>query len=162
MTSGVDTRSSMAVGPVNDGAVRTRDGSRMLSHQRSLHQKNHGKDAEMAVVYGVVWMAVVVVFIAAYWRIFAKAGRPGWASLIPIYNVVTLLHITGRSGWWTLGMFVPLLNVFVLIRLVFELARAFGRGIGFGVGLLLLSPIFVPVLGFGGSQYVGRNTAAAR
>jgi hypothetical protein len=116
----------------------------------------------MAVVYGVVPLAFVVVLIAAYWRIFAKAGRPGWASLIPIYNVVTLLHITGRSGWWILGMCVPLLNVFVWIRLVFELARAFGRGIGFGFGLLLLSPIFVPVLGFGGSQYVGRDTAPVR
>ena len=116
----------------------------------------------MAVVYGGVSLAIVVVLIAAYWRILAKAGRPGWASLIPIYNVVTLLHITGRSGWWILGMFVPLLNVFVWIRLVFELAGAFGRGIGFGLGLLLLSPIFVPVLGFGGSQYVGRNTAPLR
>ena len=114
------------------------------------------------VVYGVVWLAIVAVVIAAYWRIFAKAGRPGWASLVPIYNVVTLLHITGRSGWWTLGLFVPLLNFFVLIRLVFELAGAFGRGIGCGFGLLLLSPIFVPVLGFGGSQYIGRDTAVAR
>jgi len=116
----------------------------------------------MNAVYGVVWLAIVVVLLAAYWRIFAKAGRPGWVSLIPIYNIVTLLQITGRSGWWILGMCVPLLNIFVAIRLVFELARAFGRGIGFGLGLLLLSPIFVPVLGFGGSQYVGRETAPAR
>jgi hypothetical protein len=113
----------------------------------------------MNVVYSVVWLAIVAVLIAAYWRVFAKAGRPGWASLVPIYNVVTLLHITGRSGWWILGMFVPLLNLFVVIRLVFELAGAFGRGIGFGFGLLLLSPIFVPILGFGGSHYVGRHTA---
>lgn len=115
----------------------------------------------MAVLYGVVWLAIVVVVLAGYWRVFAKAGRPGWACLIPIYNVVTLLHITGRSGWWILGMCVPLLNLFVVIRLVFELAGAFGRGIGFGIGLLLLSPIFVPVLGFGGSQYVGRSAATA-
>ena len=115
----------------------------------------------MAAVYGVVWLVVVVVLLAAYWRIFAKAGRPGWASLIPIYNVVTLLHITGRSGWWVVGMCVPLLNIFVAIRLVFELAGAFGRGIGFGFGLLLLSPIFVPVLGFGDSRYVGRSSVLA-
>jgi hypothetical protein len=113
----------------------------------------------MAAIYSVVWLGIVVVLIAAYWRIFAKAGRPGWASLVPIYNVVTLLHITGRSGWWTLGMFVPLLNIFVVLRLVFELAGAFGRGLGFGFGLLLLSPIFVPVLGFGESRYVGRGAA---
>jgi uncharacterized protein DUF5684 len=115
----------------------------------------------MVAIYSLVWLAIVVVLIAAYWRIFAKAGRPGWASLVPIYNVVTLLHITGRSGWWTLGMFVPLLNIFVFIRLVFELAGAFGRGIGFGFGLLFLSPIFIPVLGFGDSRYVGRGTVLA-
>jgi uncharacterized protein DUF5684 len=112
----------------------------------------------MTAISGLVWLGVVVVLIAAYWRIFSKAGRPGWASLIPIYNMVTLLHITGRSGWWVVGMCVPLLNLFVFIRLVFELAGAFGRGIGFGFGLLLLSPVFVPVLGFGGSRYVGRRT----
>ncbi len=113
----------------------------------------------MAALYSLVWLAIVVVLVAAYWRIFAKAGRPGWASLIPIYNAVTLLHITGRSGWWLLGMCVPLLNIFVFIRLVFELAGAFGRGFGFGFGLLLLSPVFVPVLAFGGSRYVGRGAA---
>jgi Family of unknown function (DUF5684) len=115
-----------------------------------------------AAVSSVLWLGIVVLLIAAYWRIFAKAGRPGWASLVPIYNAVTLLHITGRSGWWILGMCVPLLNIFVFIRLVFELAGSFGRGIGFGFGLLLLSPIFVPVLAFGDSRYVGRGPSLAR
>ena len=107
----------------------------------------------------LLWIGVAVLALVAYWRIFDKAGQPGWASLIPIYNLVKLLQITDRSGWWTLGFFVPFLNVFVFIRLVFDLSKAFGRGVGFGFGLLLLSPIFLPVLAFGSSRYAGRAGA---
>jgi hypothetical protein len=107
----------------------------------------------------LVWLGVVAILIVAQWRIFTKAGQPGWACLIPIYNMVKMLHITGRSGWWLLGFCVPLLNIFVAIRLVFDLAGAFGRGVGFGFGLLLLSPIFIPVLAFGKSSYVRRAAA---
>jgi Family of unknown function (DUF5684) len=107
-----------------------------------------------------VWLAAVVVSIVAVWRLFEKAGRPGWASLIPFYNLVVMLQISGRSGWWLLGMFVPLLNIFVGIRLPFDLAKAFGRGIGFGFGLLFLSMIFAPILAFGDARYV-RGTATA-
>ena len=114
----------------------------------------------MELVSSVVWLGLTVALLAAQWRVFAKAGVPGWACLIPVYNLVKLLHITGRSGWWTLGLFVPFLNLFVSIRLVFELAGAFGRGVGFGFGLLLLSPIFIPILGFGSAHYVGRGAAA--
>jgi hypothetical protein len=108
----------------------------------------------------LVWLAVVGVLLAAYWQIFAKAGQPGWVSLIPFYNLIKLLHITGRSGWWIVGLMVPFLNFFVFIRLVFDLAKSFGRGVAFGFGLLLLSPIFIPVLAFGSSRYVGRGAAS--
>jgi hypothetical protein len=114
----------------------------------------------MEALSSLVSLAFVAVVVVAYWRIFAKAGVPGWVSLVPIYNMVKLMHITGRSGWWIVGMFVPFLNFFVVIRLVFDLAASFGRGVAFGFGLLLLSPVFVPVLAFGGSRYVGRGAAA--
>ena len=114
----------------------------------------------MELLSALLWLGLTAVIIAAYWRIFAKAGLPGWASLIPVYNLVKLLHITGRSGWWTLGLFVPFLNLFVSIRLVFELAGAFGRGVGFGFGLLLLSPIFIAILGFSSARYLGHVARA--
>jgi hypothetical protein len=107
----------------------------------------------------VVWLAVTVALVAAVWKIFAKAGRPGWASLIPIYNTITMLHITGRSGWLILALLVPFWNIYIAIRLVFNLAQVFGRGIGFGFGLLFLSPIFLLILGFGDAQYVGPRNA---
>jgi hypothetical protein len=114
----------------------------------------------MEAVSVVVWLALTLALVVAQWRIFAKAGVPGWACLVPVYNMVKLLHISGRSGWWLLGLCVPLLNVFVFIRLVFDLAGAFGRGVAFGFGLLLLSPIFVLILGFGNARYVGRGATA--
>ena len=114
----------------------------------------------MELLSALLWLGLTVALLVAQWRIFAKAGVPGWVCLIPVYNVVKLLHITGRSGWWTLGLFVPFLSLFVAIRLVFDLAGAFGRGVGFGFGLLLLAPVFLLILGFGSSDYVGRGAAA--
>ena len=106
---------------------------------------------------GIVWLAVVVVMIVGMWKLFAKAGQPGWAAIVPLYNYIVLFRITGKSAWWILGMMVPLLNIYVGIRLVFNLASVFGRGIGFGFGLLFLFPIFVLILAFGDSVYVGPN-----
>ena len=105
-------------------------------------------------------LGLVALAFVAYWRLFVKAGEPGWASLIPIYNVVKLLRISGRSGWWVLGMCVPFLNLFVLIRFGLDLARAFGRSVGFGIGVLLLPLVFIPILAFGSSEYVGRPASA--
>jgi len=105
----------------------------------------------------LIWLVVVVAMLAGIWKLFTKAGQPGWAAIIPIYNYVVMFRITGRSPWWILGMFVPFLNFFVFIRLVFDLAKAFGRGVGFGFGLLFLFPIFVLILAFGDAQYVGRD-----
>lgn len=110
-----------------------------------------------SAIAGLIWLVVVVAMVAAMWKLFTKAGQPGWAALIPFYNYVVMFRITGRSPWWILGLFVPFLNFFVAIRLVFDLARSFGRGIGFGFGLLFLFPIFVMILAFGDAQYVGRD-----
>src|ERR687885_327624 len=94
-------------------------------------------DGPVARLVLAAYLSLVVLNVAAYWRIFSKAGQPGWTVLVPIYGSIKLLQITGRSGWWTLAFLVPLFNVFPIIRLAFDLARVFGRGTGFGFGLLL-------------------------
>lgn len=107
---------------------------------------------------GVAWaiyVLVILVELAAVWRIFQKAGRPGWAAIIPIYDAYVLLKIVGRPGWWLLFYFVPVVNIIVLIVVYHDLSKSFGHGGGFTVGLVFLSFIFIPVLGFGSSRYVG-------
>jgi uncharacterized membrane protein YoaK (UPF0700 family) len=94
------------------------------------------------------------------WKVFAKAGEPGWAAIIPIYNVIVFLKIAGRPWWWVFLLLIPLVNIIVGIIASLDVAKAFGKGAGFGVGLALLGVIFYPILAFGDAKYV-RAAAAA-
>jgi hypothetical protein len=96
-----------------------------------------------------------VLMIVALWKIFTKAGQPGWACLIPIYNIYILCKIVGRPGWWVILMLIPFVNFIIAIILFIDLAKSFGNGVGFGLGLAFLGIIFFPILGFGSSQYQG-------
>lgn len=98
---------------------------------------------------------MTVFYIFCYWKIFEKAGKPGWAAIIPIYNILVQLEIIGRPWWWLLLLFVPVANVVIGIMLLFDLAKVFGKGTGFGFGLLFLAPIFIPILAFGSATYLG-------
>lgn len=101
------------------------------------------------------FLCAMVFYIAAFWRILLKAGQPGWGALIPFYNVYLWVKVAGRPGWWILLFFVPVVSIFVTLILALDIARAFAKSGGFGVGLFLLSFIFVPVIGFGSSTYQG-------
>jgi hypothetical protein len=95
------------------------------------------------------------VMIASMWKVFVKAGQPGWAAIVPIYNMIVLLQIVGRPVWWILLCFIPLVNLVVSIMIMIDLAKSFGQGAGFGIGLVFLGFIFFPVLAFGGARYLG-------
>ena len=101
----------------------------------------------------VIWLAVVVLMIAAMWKVFEKAGEPGWAAIIPIYNFLVLLKIAGKPMWWIILFFIPVVNLIVAIVMLFSLARNFGKGGGFALGLLLLPPVFYPMLAWGDARY---------
>jgi hypothetical protein len=103
----------------------------------------------------LMMLAIVVIFIAGMWRMFSKAGKPGWACIVPIYNVVVMLQIAGRPVWWLLLFFIPFVNVIVGIMVAFDIARAFGKGAMYGIGLAFFGFIFYPLLGFGDAHYVG-------
>ena len=109
----------------------------------------------VAAVLFLVYVIVIVVEIAAMWKVFEKADRPGWGAIVPFYNAYLLCEIVGFSGWMMLLLFIPFVNIVFALVLYFKLAAAFNKGVGFGVGLALLSFIFAPILGFGSSQYVG-------
>jgi hypothetical protein len=106
-------------------------------------------------LFWIFWLAFTVLMIVACWKIFTKAGQPGWASIIPIYNWYILCKIVGRPGWWVILLLIPFVNFIIGIILCIDLAKSFGKGVGFGIGLVLLSVIFFPILGFGSAQYQG-------
>ena len=111
--------------------------------------------AGIAALFVLVVVGVIVFYIVALWRVFAKAGVPGWGAIIPIYNIYLWCKIAGRPGWWVLLFFVPVVNVIVHLIVSLDVAKSFARSGAFGVGLWLLAFIFVPILGYGSSRYVG-------
>ena len=101
----------------------------------------------------VVILAMIVFQIAAWWKMFAKAGIPGWAAIVPIYNIVVLIQVAGKPVWWIILCLIPIVNIIVLLLISIGVAKNFGKGALFGVGLFLLGFIFYPILGFGDDQY---------
>jgi uncharacterized protein DUF5684 len=114
-----------------------------------------GRGQAPGPLFWIFYLAFSILILAAWWKIFTKAGQPGWACIIPIYNLYVWCKIVGRPWWWILLMLIPFVNFIILIILFIDLAKSFGKGVGFGIGLLLLSVIFFPILGFGSAQYQG-------
>ena len=110
----------------------------------------------------LVFCAVAVLFIIGGWKVFTKAGKPGWAILIPIYNAYVVLTIVGRPGWWLLLMFIPLVNIAIALIVAIDMAKSFGQTTLFGVLVLfILGAIGYLVLGFGNYKYLGPAAATA-
>ena len=100
-------------------------------------------------------LLIGLLVVAGMWKLFTKAGKPGWAAIIPIYNFIVLLQIAGKPLWWIVLFFIPVVNIVAAAMVMIGVAKAFGKGTGFALGLLFLSPIFIPILGFSDAQYVG-------
>lgn len=108
-----------------------------------------------SIVYTLVVLAIAIVVLVGLWKVFEKAGKPGWAAIVPLYNCYCLFEMTFGTGWLFLLMFVPCVGAIMMIIMWVKLAMAFDKGVGFGIGILFLPFIFVPMLGFGDAQYVG-------
>jgi Family of unknown function (DUF5684) len=106
---------------------------------------------------GILWfyLALVVFWVLGTWCVFAKAGESGWQAIIPIWNTIVLLRIVGRPWWWLILYVIPIVGLITLIVVASDLSKSFGRGGGTTVGLILLQPIFVMILGFGSAEYHG-------
>jgi uncharacterized protein DUF5684 len=99
--------------------------------------------------------AVFILMIASQWRLNVKAGKPGWACLVPFYNMIVYLQIAGKPTWWILLYFVPLVNIVVSVMSVLAFAGKFGKGTGFALGIVFLPFVFLPILAFGDDPYIG-------
>jgi Family of unknown function (DUF5684) len=128
----------------------------LFTPARLLAQVEYSTQGEppspVSMIFGLL---VALLIIVAMWKVFTKAGQPGWASIIPIYNLYIWCKIVGRPWWWILLMLIPFVNFIIAIILCIDLAKSFGKGVGFGLGLALLGFIFWPILGFGSAQYQG-------
>lgn len=125
-----------------------------------LAQSSSGGGGSAAgVVFGCMFMliqlGIAVAVIVGMWKMFVKAGQPGWAAIVPIYNLYIWCKIVGRPGWWVLLMLIPIVSIIFAIILCLDLAKAFGKGVGFAIGIIFLGFIFIPILGFGDAQYQG-------
>lgn len=125
----------------------------------------------------IFMLAIIVFMIIALWKIYTKAGKPGWACIVPVYNYIVLLQIAGKPIWWIVWFILPVVGalittvspaiggilylILVIIAIVFSimmyhgLSKSFGKGAGFTVGLILLGIIFFPILAFGKAKYIG-------
>jgi hypothetical protein len=126
----------------------------MLTILTILAQSDDGAAAGGGVS-SIVGLLVAVLVIAGMWKIFTKAGKPGWAAIIPIYNLIVLLQIAGKPLWWIVLFCIPVVNFVAAVMVLISVAKAFGKGTGFAIGMLLLGPIFIPILGFSDAKYIG-------
>jgi hypothetical protein len=103
----------------------------------------------------VIGVVIAIFLIVAMWRVFSKAGQPGWAVFIPIYNTIVLLRVAGKPWWWLFLYLIPLVDIVIAIIVYAGVAANYGKGAGFTVGLIFLPFIFFPILGYGGAVYQG-------
>lgn len=101
----------------------------------------------------IIAIAISLFVIISMWKVFVKAGQPGWGVLIPIYNVYLMLQIAGRPGWWLILFLIPFVNFIVGIIVDIDIAKNFGKDAAFGLGLFFLGFIFYPILAFGSATY---------
>jgi hypothetical protein len=105
------------------------------------------------IIYGSLLLTIFM--IIALWIVFTKAGKPGWACIIPIFNVIVLLEIVGKPWWWVLLMLIPVVNIIVAVIVEHNLSLSFGKGAGFTVGLILFPFVFFAILAFSDAVYLG-------
>lgn len=126
-----------------------------MSHGLLVPLQNGGGGGVVGIILMLVYLAIIVAVIAGTWKAFQKAGEPGWAAIIPIYNVYIMIKIGGNDWWWLILFFIPLIQIIALFKIMIDVSKAFGQGVGFGLGLAILGFIFWPLLGFGDYEYQG-------
>jgi hypothetical protein len=107
----------------------------------------------LGILLFLCYVGIIVFIIAGMWTTFTKARQPGWACIIPIYNIYVMTQVAGKPGWFLLLYLIPLVNIYAAIVVAHGVSTNFGHGAGFTIGLIFLPFIFYPILGFGSAQY---------
>ena len=131
-----------------------------------MNEDQYSEAGQKAALIGgaigaLIALFVLLIVVISAWKIFTKAGQPGWAAIVPFYNVIVLLQIVGKPLWWIVLLIIPGVNFVVAIIVMLALAERFGKGAGFGIGLAFLGIIFFPILAFGDARYQGPALPAA-
>ena len=113
----------------------------------------------MAVM--VIWAVVFALVVASNWVLFTKAGEPGWKCLVPVYGALVFLRIVGRPWYWLVLLCIPFVNIIPAFVLCWDTARVYGKGGGYGAGIALLGPVFLPLLAFSDAEYVGPHAPSS-
>jgi hypothetical protein len=128
----------------------------MQSPYNEYSNASAGIFAMLGLGFFVFFFAIIIFLVACQWKIYTKAGKPGWACLVPIYGLLVYLEIIGKPWWWLLMLCIPGVNIVFAIWSVNLLSKSFGKDVGFTVGLLFLGIIFYPILAFSSDiKYVG-------
>lgn len=117
-----------------------------------MHHSHILATEEIAII--AIVGSILALFLASLWKMFEKAGQPGWAALVPIYNAYIITQIAGKSGWLTVTLFLPIFNIIARVVLGMEVAKKFDRSTAFGLGLGFFPILFVPMLAFSRSEYM--------
>jgi len=112
------------------------------------------ENSDFSPIIIIIYLGIILLVVASMWKIFTKAGKPGWAAIIPIYNTIVLLEIVKKPVWWIILFFIPFVNIVIAIMVAHQLSLSFGKGVGFTIGLVLLGIIFYPILAFGDARYL--------
>jgi hypothetical protein len=123
--------------------------------EHSYQNLDEGGVMAMVGAFAFVYGIMAIIMIIGLWKIFVKAGKPGWASIIPIYGAIVFLEIVGKPAWWFILFLIPGVNVICIIIVTHRLSLSFGKDIVMTLLLLLLPFIGLPLLGFGDAVYVG-------
>lgn len=115
-------------------------------------------------IFGIIlYVAFLVFAVVVMWKTFTKAGQPGWAAIIPIYNIYVWLKVAGRPGWWLILFLIPIVNIVMSVIVSIDIAKSFRKDAVFGVvGLWLFSLIGYAILAFGKAQYAGPAALAGQ
>lgn len=112
-------------------------------------------DSSGSFIFAFFYLVAMILIIVSIWNIFEKAGKPGWAAIVPIYNIIILLEIINKPTWWLIMLLIPFANIVFGIMMTNGLSKSFGKDEGFTVGLIFLPFVFYPILGLGDAQYRG-------